>query len=102
MRMRLFWVAGFIFRRRQKARILFLYNFLLHERAQYEQLARARIRYQVRKRLLRQTTEYVIILINLFYNVSTVHTGYLRTILLEQPDVGLVRDLFQSYWQRLV
>ncbi|MFH4975207.1 hypothetical protein AB6A40_001916 [Gnathostoma spinigerum] len=53
-RMTLFYIIGNIFRKRSKARIIQLYNKLLFGRVNERTMARARIRYQVQRRILQE------------------------------------------------
>lgn len=50
----LFYVIGNIFRKRNKARIIHLYNKMLFVRINGRSLARARIRFQVERRILQR------------------------------------------------
>ncbi|VDN06680.1 unnamed protein product [Thelazia callipaeda] len=56
-RLTLFYVIGNIFRKRCKARIIHLYNKMLFVRINGRKLARARIRFQVQRRILHR--EYI-------------------------------------------
>uniref|UniRef100_A0A914ZRF1 Dendritic cell-specific transmembrane protein-like domain-containing protein n=1 Tax=Parascaris univalens TaxID=6257 RepID=A0A914ZRF1_PARUN len=53
-RITLFYIIGGIFRKRNKARTIHLYNKLLFGRVNSRRLARARIRYQVERRILQR------------------------------------------------
>ncbi|VDK74756.1 unnamed protein product [Litomosoides sigmodontis] len=53
-RITLFYVIGNIFRKRNKARIIHLYNKMLFVRINGRKLARARIRFQVQRRILQR------------------------------------------------
>uniref|UniRef100_A0A0R3RPI2 DC_STAMP domain-containing protein n=1 Tax=Elaeophora elaphi TaxID=1147741 RepID=A0A0R3RPI2_9BILA len=53
-RITLFYVIGNIFRKRNKARIIHLYNKMLFVRTNGRKLARARIRFQVERRILQR------------------------------------------------
>lgn len=53
----LFFVVGYFFRKRSKARIVQLYNKLLFARVNEHRLARARIRCAVERRLLQRAEE---------------------------------------------